>query len=326
MSALALNEARAAGAPPFEDFEIPVPGGFRADSGEPLADTHIRLRRYGRADGPPVLVMGGISAGRTVCGDDGWWREIAGPGAALDTQSNAIYGFDFAPVRDQRIALTPHAQARLIAHALDALGVAALHAVIGASYGGLVGLALAAHAPARVGRLCIISAAHRPAPLAQAWRGVQRRIVEAALEQGRASEGLALARQLAMITYRTEAEFDQRFTRALDETGRSDLDRYLIARGGAYGEAMAPQRWLSLSESLDRAEIAPNAVTAPTTLIACREDQLVPVALMEELAQALPRLSALHVFSSLYGHDAFLKETARISHHITTFLEGPAHV
>jgi homoserine O-acetyltransferase len=200
-----------------------------------------------------------------------------------------------------------------------------VHAFVGSSYGGMVGLALSALAPARLERLCVISAAHQPAPLAHGWRGVQRRIVEYALSHGEPSQGLALARQLAMITYRSADEFAVRFERALDAASSSDLDRYLVSRGAAYADNMPALRWLSLSEAIDRCAVAPEAVKTPTTLIACPTDQLVPINDMRALAERLPRLAAFHELPSLYGHDAFLKEPARLGAILTSFLESDPH-
>lgn len=306
----ATREPRAPLTPP-EDFDIPISDALRAETG--LPDAHIRLRRYGPADAPLALVMGGISAGRTLTGEGGWWNDMVGAGATIDLEQYGALGIDFAPIENARVQLSPHTQAVLIEAALDALGVAQLEAVIGASYGGMVGLAFAARAPTRVKRLCVISAAHRPSPIALGWRGVQRRIVEFALEHGKAGDGLALARQLAMITYRSNAEFSERFDCTLGADGRSDLDDYLIARGTAYVDLMPPQRWLSLSESIDRSLIEPEAISVPTTVVACTSDQIAPLSDMEELAQRLPQLASFHRIESLYGHDAFLKENEALA-------------
>jgi homoserine O-acetyltransferase len=317
------SAARAAG--DAADVSVAIPADFRLESGAVLPDADIRLRLHGAAGAPVVIAAGGISAGRKVAGEQGWWAETVGPGAGIDLNRFQVIGFDFSPGGDHRVAITPADQARLLLIALDALGIERVHAFVGSSYGGMVGLALAALAPPRLERLCVISAAHQPAPLAQGWRGVQRRIVEYALSHGEAAEGLALARQLAMITYRSADEFSSRFERALDAEGRSDLDRYLVARGAAYAESMPPQRWLSLSEAIDRCCVAPEAVNTPTTLIACPTDQLVPISEMRALAARLPNLAALHELPSLYGHDAFLKEPVRLGVILSSFLEGQTH-
>lgn len=305
-----------------EDVFVATPAWFRLASGEALPDAEIRLRRYGRADGPVIIVAGGISAGRFLAGAEGWWRDIVGPGAAIDLDRYSVLAFDFAPTADHRLRLTPLDQARLIEAALDVLEIRRVEAWVGASYGGMVGLAFAAHAPGRIGKLCVISAAHRPSALARGWRGVQRRIVEFAIAQGAAEEGLSLARQLAMITYRSADEFEQRFPGGVGDDCRSDLDRYLVARGDAYVDAMAPQRWLTLSEAIDRCQVAPESVQAAVTIAACPTDQIAPFADMEDLARRLPRLSSFYTLPSLYGHDAFLKEPERVSQIVRACLEA----
>jgi homoserine O-acetyltransferase len=303
-------KVRPAPRPAVEDFDIPIPASFRLASGDKLSDALVRLRRHGAPDAPQLAALGGISAGRDVCGEQGWWCETF---AKLDLSNVAVLGLDFAPLGDERVRITPLDQARLIEHALNYLEITRLSGFIGASYGGMIGLALAAHAPERVGALCVISAAHRPAAQALAWRGVQRRMLEFALKHGDADAGLSLARQLAMITYRTPDEFEARFGSGVDEDGLGEIDRYLIARGNAYGVTMGPQRWLSLSEAIDRFIVDPTTVKTSTTVIACTSDQLAPLADMRALATALPKLKALHELPSLYGHDAFLKEPEQLS-------------
>jgi homoserine O-acetyltransferase len=302
-----------------EDFFVDVPSDFRCESGDALPDVHIRLRIYGDLRQPLIVVAGGISSGRYL---HQWWGDQVAEGGAIDLARHCALGFDFAPTEDQRVRLSPLDQARLIAIALERLGVRRVYAWVGASYGAMVGLAFAAEAPQRLDRLCAISTAHKPAALARGWRGVQRRVVEFALAQGAVEEGLSLARQLAMITYRSAEEFDLRFPGGVGEDGRSDLDRYLVARGDAYVSAMAPQRWLSLSESIDRLDVDPSRVQAEVTLAACPTDQIAPFESIEEFSRSLPNLRALRELPSLYGHDAFLKEPAQVAAIIRSCLEG----
>jgi homoserine O-acetyltransferase/O-succinyltransferase len=295
------------------EITIQVPPGFLLDDGTLLPDTRFKCSLYGARNAPVIAVAGGISATRRLCGNKGWWGSTVAPGGGVDLNHYAALGFDFAPSSDVRIVMSPRTQARLVDVVLDRLEIDRLHAYVGASYGGMVGLAFAAHAPRRIERLCVISAAHRPSPMGIAWRGVQRRTVEFAIAQGKPAEGLSLARQLAMTTYRSAAEFEQRFHCLLGNDGQSDLDRYLIARGTAYADAVNAKRWLSLSEAIDRHCVAPEAIKAKTTLVACPTDQLAPFADMVELARGLPNCQALHRLNSIYGHDAFLKEPRRLN-------------
>ncbi|MBL8542944.1 MAG: homoserine O-succinyltransferase [Hyphomonadaceae bacterium] len=321
MTGLALRQSTAL---LDEDVSIPLPRGFKLASGDVLEDGEILARLQGAAGAPAVVVLGGISAGRKPAGDGGWWRDIVGEGAAIDLKRYQVLGLEFAPLNDQRVRITPDDQARLIEYALDALGIERLHAFVGASYGGMVGLAFAARAPSRLERLCVICAAHRPASLGGAWRGIQRRIVEFGLAHGDGDAGLALARQLAMTTYRSPEEFEHRFAPGVDAQGAGAADGYLIARGEAYPKVIPPKRWLSLSEAIDRHDVEPERVSVPTTLAACTSDQLVPLAEMQDLATRLPRLTGFHTLSSIYGHDAFLKEVDAVSAVVSAALESDA--
>lgn len=317
MTALALKPSP----PVAEDIEIELPAGIRLVSGDILPDRIIRARRFGPREAPQIVALGGISAGRDVCGETGWWRHTL----ERFVGDFGVIGLDFAPLGDERVRLSPHDQARLLALALDGLGIGKLHALIGASYGGMVGLAFAALTPERVERLCVISAAHKPAAQSLAWRGVQRRVVEYGLSHDDGAGGLALARQLAMITYRTPEEFEARFGVGIGEDGRGAVDTYLEARGEDYARRTQPQRWLTLSEAIDRFQVQPADIAVATTLVACPSDQLAPLADIEALAAGLPRLRALHTLPSIYGHDAFLKEPARLGALIAQLLEEPIH-
>jgi homoserine O-acetyltransferase len=322
MSALAVQTSATAA---WEDFRLAIPTEFRLASGEALRDTHVLARLHGDQQAPLVAVLGGISAGRCVAGPGGWWADVVGVGAAIDLDRYAVLGIDFAPLGDDRVRITPDDQARLLAHALDCLGVARLHAFVGSSYGGMVGLALAQRLPERLERLCVISASFRPSAVGLAWRGVQRRIVEFGLAHGDADGGLSLARQLAMTTYRSGEEFGARFDAGIDAAGLGEVDRYLIARGQAYPAVMRPRRWLSLSEAIDRHCVDPSRILTPTTLVACPSDQLAPFDELQAFARQLPRLSGFHGLPSIYGHDAFLKEIAALRPILSRALESSHH-
>jgi homoserine O-acetyltransferase len=306
------------------DWSVPVPASFRLDSGKPAPDALFRTRLYGCQDAPLVVAAGGISAGRIVTGLDGegWWPHIVGHGRAIDLARWRVLAFDFAPLADTETVITTRDQARLVETALDALGVETVYGWVGASYGGMIGLAFAVQSPERLRRLCVISAAHRPSAMGLAWRGIQRRIVAFAAETGRAEEGLALARELAMTTYRGAEEMETRFDRTLDTDGQSDLCRYLIARGRAYPDAMGAARWASLSASIDRHAVAPEAVDVPVTLISSLSDRLTPPSDMRDLAERLPDLVRFAEINSVYGHDAFLKDVDQLSPLLRSFLDA----
>ena len=216
-------------------------------------------------------------------------------------------------------------QADAIAATLDRLGVAKVAAFVGCSYGALVGLQFAARHPARVERLVAISGAHRPHPYASALRALQRKVVALGQLQCADELGLSLARQLAMLTYRTPAEFEDRFTAdaVLDGAhARCASEDYLESCGARYVARWSPTAFLRLSESIDLHRVDPRLITVPTTLVAVRGDVLVPPADMLALAKDVAGPTRVHVLRSRYGHDAFLKSIASIDAILRKALDG----
>ena len=308
---------------------LEIPGDFPLHHGGRLSEARIAWRLAGAGNAPVVCALGGISADRRVCltddPGDGWWDEAAGPDRALDTGSFRILSFDYLGGRGESSApragaaadfpaISSYDQAEAVRRLLDHLGIRALAAIAGASYGGMVALAFGERHPERVARLIVIGATDRAHPLATAWRSVQRQTVRFALDCGRPAEGLELARALGMTTYRSAEEFAARFAGCAVRAGRRfvfPVEEYLFARGRDYAARYSAESYLALSESIDLHRVEADRIFVPTTVIAVREDQLVPLADARALAARLPR-GRVHEISSIYGHDAFLKEPEQL--------------
>lgn len=274
-----------------------------------------RGRVYGPPGAPPVIVLGGISAHRFLLGDhaerQAWWPGVAGPGLALDPLRHRLLAFDFL-AEDIHPFPRVEDQAEALLALADAAGFDTFQ-IAGASYGGTIALALAARAPDRVTGLHVLCAAQAPHPMTRALRAIQRDIVGFALARGDGAGGVDLARRLAMTTYRTPEEFKARF--AAPQPGTPDahgVEAYLAARGADYAAHTSPQRFLALSRSMDAVNIDISRITAPVRLFAIEEDRLVPMEDVAALSRALPG-AELHVHSSLYGHDGFLKEVEAVN-------------
>ncbi|HJQ20276.1 MAG TPA: homoserine O-succinyltransferase [Gemmatimonadaceae bacterium] len=283
------------------------------------------LPRYeivGPTDAPVIIVLGGISADAHICAheDDarsGWWESSAGRGKALDTDAFRLVGVEFldggegADGRPQRI-VTTHEQAQAIHDLVDHIGVARVHAMVGASYGGMVALAFAERYAARLERLVVIGAAHRTHPLTTAWRVTQRRIVELGLATGRARDALIIARGLAMTTFRTGQEFARRFDVAPSARTQNDatfpVESYLRNNGERFADRFTPARFLALSLSGDLHAVDPQRIATTTTVVAEEGDLIVPAEDTAELAGLLAGPSRLVQLRSDHGHDAFLTD------------------
>jgi homoserine O-acetyltransferase/O-succinyltransferase len=306
-----------------EVLQLPQP--WRLQHGDELANAHIAFRLVGPEDAPVIAVLGGISAHRIVCGAEGWWPELVGPGHGIDTKEFRVLGIDYLGGRGQSSAPEPNGrfpplssydQAEALHRIVEHLKLKSLHAIVGASYGGMVALCFAERHPAYVGRIVVLSAADKSQVLSTAWRSVQRQIVREAIARGDGPSGLKLARALAMATYRSSVEFELRFGGAPKRQAdrfRFPIEEYLFARGDDYVQKYRAETFLSLSESIDLHQMDATAVRTPATLIAVREDQLVPFHDMQGLSARLNGPRQLIEINSIFGHDAFLKEGAALT-------------
>lgn len=282
---------------------------------------HIAYEAVGPADAPAVFVAGGISAHRHVAAnaafpENGWANDLVGAGRTLDPARCRIVAFDYVGADGRLDAPIDTAdQADAVAALLDALRIDVLRAFVGYSYGALVGLQFAIRHPRRLRKLVAVSGAHRAHPYAAAWRALQRKAVALGQLQCADVQGLSLARQFAMLSYRTPEEFEERFDAAPEVVNgrvRVAAEDYLDAAGAQFVARTPVTAWLRLSESIDLHRIDPAQVRVPTLVVAVEGDRLVPLSDSVALVEGLGTPGQLRVLRSSYGHDAFLKETDRI--------------
>jgi homoserine O-acetyltransferase len=300
---------------------------FALHYGDSLPDAKMAFRLVGNEQGPVVAVLGGISAHRAVTGapGEGWWPEMVGPGLGVDTTQYRVLGIDYfggfgnssTPVSGGRFPpISSYDQARALSLIVRHLGLQSLRAILGASYGGMVALCFAERYADLVQHIVVLSGADKAQVLSTAWRSVQRQIVREAIARGDGAAGLKLARALAMATYRSNVEFSLRFggapTRSTDRF-RFPIEEYLFARGDDYVQKYRAESFLVLSESIDLHQMDATQVHTPATLIAVREDQLVPFSDMQALSARLNGPRQLIEINSIFGHDAFLKEGAALT-------------
>lgn len=265
----------------------------------------------GPVDGPVVLALGGISSSRHVTSTRdnpvrGWWSDVVGDRLAIDTQRFRVAGADY--IASDYSDVSTYDQARAIAEALDDAGIQQLHAVVGASYGGMVALALASLDADRVERLIVIGAAHESSAFATAQRLLQRKIVELGIRTGAATEALEIARGCAMTTYSSPDEYALRNLSADAETRLDKLNRFLTLAGRQFAQRCSPERFLSLSRSLDLHCVDPQTIRCRTTLIGVEQDSLVPPSQLRELASRITGPCTLELVSSVCAHDTFLAD------------------
>ncbi len=323
-----------------QSIEIPaLADARRAEFDCELLMRHAGVRRLrlkvetsGPRNAPAVFVAGGISANRHLAANAadagaGWWEQAVGHGRSLDPSRYRLISFDWVGSDGELDAAIDTAdQANAIGLVLDCLGISSLHAFVGASYGAMVGLAFAVAHPQRLRQLVVLSGAHRPHPYASAFRALQRQVVALGQLQCDGSHGLSLARQLAMLSYRTPEEFGERFDApvALDgQRVRCASEDYLTACGARYAERWSPTAFLRLSESIDLHRVDPALVRVPTDLFAVEQDWLAPPTELAALAASIAAPTRLRRIQSRYGHDAFLKELTAVDAFLREALSAP---
>ncbi|GAB3747944.1 homoserine O-succinyltransferase MetX [Lysobacter olei] len=293
-----------------------------------LRDVTVRYELLGEAGLPMVFVAGGISAHRHVAAsaafpEAGWWQEQVGVGRAIDPSQQRVLSCDWiGACGGLDVVIDPADQADAIAALLDALKTERLEAFVGASYGAMVGLQFAERHGPRLGQLVAISGVHRAHPFSSAWRALQRQAVALGALQCDESHGLSLARQLAVLSYRSPEEFDARFEapQVVEGRVRVGAEAYLDHCGQKYVERTPATAFLRLSESIDLQAVDPGRIALPVTVVAVAEDRLVPLQDAYALVERLRGETRLCVLRSVYGHDAFLKEEGEIARVLRTTL------
>ena len=313
---------------PVSEGVLELPDVWALHHGGVLRDVRLAWRLSGVPDAPLVCAMGGVWCDRRLYEPDdprrGCWREIVGPGRPLDADRHRILSFDYIAGKGESTgpqagggdfpSVSTYDQANALVRLLDHLRMREVRAIVGGSYGGMVALAFAERYPERVGALVTISAADQPHPMAVAWHSIQRHIVRFAIGCGRGPEGLQLARAVGMSTYRSSEEFAARFPPLPRlESGRFvfPVEQYLFADNSEWVAGFRPEAFLALSESLDLHRVDAARIFVPTAAVAAREDQLVPLSDVRGLGARLGN-ARVHEISSIYGHDAYLRESEQL--------------
>ncbi len=306
-----------------------------------------------------VLVLHGFTADSHAAGsagpghpEEGWWDAVVGPGKWIDTNTwfvvcpNAVGGCQgstgpasFAPDGEPWGSRWPVTTIRDVVAAerllADHLGVVRWHAVVGMSYGGMRALEWSIGTPERVGRAIVIGVGAQATAEQIALQSIQMRSITEdpdwhkgdyySVGDGRGPvRGMAQARRLGHITYRSELELHQRFGNrphqseapfAADRGGRYGVESYLDHAALRLERRFDPNTYLAINEQMNHHDVgrgrggvkaAMQQVTATLTIVGLEGDRLYPIRLQRELAFHTHK--PLETVHSITGHDAFLIE------------------
>lgn len=323
-----------------------------------------------------VLVLHALTGDSHLTGDagpgqptGGWWSGIVGPGRVLDpgrwfvVAPNTLGGcqgstgpasvapdgrewgsrFPYLTIRDQVAA-----QAFLA----DRLGIERWALVVGGSMGGMQALEWAVEHPERVERLAVLAAPPASGADSIALNSVQSEAIrtdpgfaggdyyDAAAGEG-PHRGLALARRMALLNYRSPTELDERFERSwqsgvspLGGGGVFAVESYLGFHGNRFTRRFDANSYLRLVDAMNSHDIGRDRggigaalarVSARALVLGIDSDRLFPVPGQRVIAAGLP--SAIDgdepaVVTSPYGHDAFLIEHETVGAHLERLLDA----
>jgi homoserine O-acetyltransferase len=262
-----------------------------------------------------------------------------GPGS-VDTESGQVFGPEFPLVS---IGDNVRAQARL----LDSLGIAKVRLAIGGSIGGMQALDWSVLYPDRVERAVVIAVAPLGA-LGLALNHLQRQAIlnDPEWQEGRYAaglqprRGLAQARQIAMLSYKSQQLFDQRFGRNPNRNGedpwslgdhggglaggRFDVAGFLDYQGERFLERFDANTYLAILRTMDtwdpargfrNAREAFGRIQAQVTFVGISSDWLFPPGDVERLAKSVQAAGARAEYREMisdHGHDAFLAEQSEL--------------
>ena len=354
-------------------------GALALESGRELAGSRIAFESWGelnpeRTNG--ILVLHALTGDSHAFGPaskahptEGWWSEIIGPGLAIDTdrffvvapnmlggcqgstgpstldKSGREYGpkFPYLTIRDQVAAQVALA---------DAIGIAKWHSVIGGSMGGMNVLEWAIEHPNRLERIGVFAATAVTSADQIALNSVQVEAIrtDPAFNNGDYYDakagfgphrGLALARRMALLNYRSSNELNARFERTwqssvspLGKGGRFAVESYLDFHGNKFTRRFDANSYITLVEAMNSHDVgrgrgsvaeALASITAKSLVVGIDSDRLFPLADQALIAEHIGGEligGELRVISSAFGHDGFLIEHQIMTELITELLNS----
>lgn len=362
---------------PAGDRRFAPIGDLALERGGEIPNVVIAFETWGElspARDNAILVLHALTGDSHVIGNAGpghptagWWSGLVGPGKVIDTEKyfvvapNMLGGcqgstgpaslapdgqewgprFPYVTIRDQVAA-----QARFADH----LGIDRWALVVGGSMGGMQVLEWGISHPERVERIAVLAAPPVSSADEIALNSVQKEAIridpafrggeyyDAAEGEG-PHRGLALARRMALLNYRSPSELNDRFERSwqsgispLGGGGRFAVESYLDFHGNKFTRRFDANSYLVLTDAMDSHDVGRDRggvaaalarVTATTLVLGIDSDRLFPVAGQEIIARHIPGNidgDVPVVISSPFGHDAFLIEDALVAAELARLL------
>jgi homoserine O-acetyltransferase len=346
------SSGRAAFLSPETRF-VELPGTFPLELGGALPGVTVGYRTWGAlapAGDNAVVICHALTGSADA---DLWWARMFGPGRAFDTEKDFVvcsnilgscYGTTGPTSVDPRTGqpwrgrfppITIRDMVRVQRALCEALGVTRVKLVVGGSLGGMQVLEWALMYPDVVERVAFIastarhsawciglSEAQRAAILADPrWKGGDYDPADPP------DAGLAAARMMAMLSYRSQPSFEERFGRRPQTEDLFAVESYLRYQGRQLVERFDPATYVTLTRAMDSHDVARGrgeyedvlrSIRQPVLVVSIDSDVLYWPWEQREVARLVPD-ATLAVMDSKDGHDAFLIDVDRLSGMVADF-------
>jgi homoserine O-acetyltransferase/O-succinyltransferase len=366
-------------------FTLPRPVAL--DGGHVLSDVVVAYETWGTlaADASNAVLLchawtgdshayGPAGAGHPT---SGWWDGVVGPGLAVDTDhwfvvcANVLGGCqgstgpasphpdDGRPYGSRFPVVTIRDMVRVQARLADHLGVRRWASVVGGSMGGMQVLEWAITYPDRVGSIVPIATCAQATAQQIAWGAIGRRAIRLdptwrggdyydAVPGDGPHEGLAIARMVAQVTFRSDNVFTDKFGRSLadganlsdelDLWQRFEVERYLDHHGAKLVRRFDTNSYLAIGKAMDLHDVgrgrggltaAMARISMPALTIGIWSDMLYPAYQQRQIRDLLVHGGTFCEYvevDSPHGHDAFLINLDQVGPPVAKFLETHARV
>ena len=330
---------------------VTIDGVFPLESGGTLHDVEVEVRSWGKHRPSAILICHALTGSADA---DDWWSGLFGAGRVFDPAASFIVSMNVLgsvygttgptstsgsgePYGPAFPSITVRDMVHLQRIVLDQLGVEQLDLVIGGSMGGMQALEWAAMYPELVEAIVPIGVGPSQSAWAVGWSEAQRNAIVTdpayldgwyALGEGPV-DGLATARMIAMVSYRSPTSFDARFGRS-EQAGGFAVQSYLRHQGGKLVERFDANAYLTLVGAMDSHDLGRGRgpiegvlrhIETPALVVGISTDVLYPVSEVRALADALPN-GRFAVLDTPHGHDGFLIALDDLDRIVRSFLSG----
>ncbi|MDG2161009.1 MAG: homoserine O-acetyltransferase [Acidimicrobiales bacterium] len=299
----------------------------------------------------------------------GWWNGVIGPGCGIDTDQyfvvcvNSLGGCQGStgpssldpetgtPYGSRFPTVTTRDIVRCQAAVADHLGIDTWLAVVGGSMGGMQVLEWGVMFPERMRAIAPIATTLAASAQQVAWSAVGRTALaldprfrggdyyDAEPGDGPFA-GLAIARSVAQITYRSAEVFDDRFARELVDPravfghwDRFQVESYLDYHGEKLVRRFDANSYLALNRTMDLHDLSRDRGSMesaigrlahlPAMTLSISSDVLYPTAQQAAIRDAIRAAGGRcdhHVIQSPDGHDGFLLAARQVGSMLAGFL------